>query len=149
MTKDIAETIIKTFDAGNKILACGNGGSAEMASHLCAEFVNKYTTYTAPHPALPLTDPAITTSIANDMGFEHIFDRQVEAFGKEGDLLIIFSTSGRSLNCINAAGKAKRLGLNTLEWPRGSGDTGHIQNNQLKLIHEVCEVVERYYANTL
>jgi D-sedoheptulose 7-phosphate isomerase len=145
--KEIAKVIIDTFDKGNKLLCVGNGGSAEMSSHLCAEFVNKYTQYTKPHPAIPLTDSAIITSIANDSGYEFIFSRQVEAFGKQGDLLIIFSTSGRSINCINASVKAQQRGLQVLQWPREGKDTGEIQNNQLALIHRVCEIVERYYLD--
>lgn len=144
---EIAQKIIETFNNGNQILICGNGGSATMASHMAAEFVNKYTKYNSPLPAHALNDPAIVSSVANDMGYKFIFSRQVAAYGKKGDLLITLSTSGNSPNIKQAQSTAKLMKLQTLAWPRQGETTGKIQDYQLSLMHEVCEIVENYYAN--
>ena len=117
-----------------------------MCAHLCAEFVNKYKNYVIALPAIPLTNPAILTAIANDLSFEDVFSRQIEALGDNGDLLVVFSTSGKSPNCIKAIERANELGLKVLEWPREGNGVGDIQNNQLKTIHDVCEIVEAYYV---
>ena len=147
VAKNIAEKIINTFSQGNSIYIIGNGGSSTMASHMAAEFVNKYTTYNRPLPAYSLNDHAIITSIANDMGFKYVFSRQLEAYGKKGDLLIALSTSGNSPNIKTAQTMAKKLKMQTLEWPRLGETTGQIQNYQLSLMHAVCAIVEAYYDN--
>jgi len=148
IAKDIAETIINTFNSGHSLYVIGNGGSSSQSSHFVAEFVNKYTKYNRPLPAYALNDPAILTSIANDKGYKYVFSRQLEAYGKKGDLLICLSTSGNSPNLKQAQSTAKRLKMQSLEWPRVGDTTGQIQNYQLKLMHETCEIVEAYYANT-
>jgi D-sedoheptulose 7-phosphate isomerase len=142
---NIAETIINTFNKGNSVFICGNGGSSTQASHFAAEFVNKYTKYNKPLPAYSLNDFAILTSIANDMGFKYVFSRQLEAYGKKGDLLIALSTSGNSPNVKEAQTMAKKLKMQSLEWPRSGDTTGQIQNYQLSLMHSVCAIVEEYY----
>lgn len=100
--------------AGGRLLACGNGGSAEQAQHLTAELVGRYQDDRPPLAALPLTsDMAAVTAIGNDYGAEEVFARQVRAHGRPGDLLVCLSTSGTSRNVIAAAQAAAQAGLTT------------------------------------
>jgi len=100
---------------GNKILFCGNGGSAADAQHLAAEFVNRFLMDRPPLPAIALTtDSSILTAIGNDFGFEQVFVKQVSALGKPGDILVGISTSGNSDNIILALSEARELGMVTL-----------------------------------
>ncbi len=100
--------------AGGRLLACGNGGSAEQAQHLTAELVGRYQDDRLPLAALPLTsDMAAMTAIANDYGAEEVFARQVRAHGRPGDLLMCLSTSGTSRNILAAARAGAQLGLTT------------------------------------
>ena len=100
--------------AGGRLLACGNGGSAEQAQHLTAELVGRYQDDRPPLAALPLTsDMAAVTAIGNDYGAEEVFARQVRAHGRPGDLLVCLSTSGTSRNVIAAARAGAQAGLIT------------------------------------
>ncbi len=100
--------------AGGRLLACGNGGSAEQAQHLTAELVGRYQDDRLPLAALPLTsDMAAVTAIGNDYGAEEVFARQVRAHGRPGDLLVCLSTSGTSRNVIAAARAGTQVGLTT------------------------------------
>lgn len=109
----------------------GNGGSASECSHLVSEFV------THGLPAISLCEPATITAIANDYGYSWVFAKQLIVLGKEGDVLIGLSTSGKSKN-INLAYKvSKAMKLEVLDWPRKGKDTAEIQENQLKLMHQV------------
>src|SRR5699024_12010435 len=92
-----AALMLRTLDAGGKILSCGNGGSAGDAQHFSSELVNRFETERRALPALALTTESSTvTAIANDYGYDRIFARQVEALGQSGDILLAFSTSGNS-----------------------------------------------------
>lgn len=107
---------------GKKILLCGNGGSATDASHLAAELVGRFFLDRRPYPAIALSsDPAIVTAISNDYGYAKVFARQVEAYGEAGDVLIAFSTSGKSKNVIEAIVAAKFRGMPTLGLSGRSG----------------------------
>ena len=98
-----SELIIKAFERGNKVLICGNGGSAADAQHIAAEFVVKFSKRRAALPAIALnTDTSALTAIGNDFSFNEIFSRQVEAIGNESDILIAISTSGKSPNILKA-----------------------------------------------
>ncbi len=100
---------------GGKLLACGNGGSAADAQHIVAEFVVKYKNNRRPYPAIALSvDTSVLTACANDFGFEHVFERQVKALGKENDVLLAISTSGRSKNVNLAVKAAKEIGLKVI-----------------------------------
>lgn len=141
----IVKTIAKAFRNGNKVLICGNGGSAAMAQHMSAEFVGIYENNVA-LPAISLTtDTSIITAIANDLGYKYIFSRQVDALGKEGDVLITFSTSGKSKNILEAIKMAKKRGLIVIDMPRSKGEIGKIQLRQLDLTHEICSEVKRNF----
>jgi D-sedoheptulose 7-phosphate isomerase len=107
--------ICQTLKAGNKILLCGNGGSAADAQHIAAELVGRYELHRRAWPAIALTtDTSALTAISNDFGYEEVFARQVLALAVKGDLLIAISTSGGSPNVIRAVETAKEIGCETL-----------------------------------
>lgn len=156
----LASEIVKTIHAGNKILICGNGGSASDALHIAAEFVGRFVDNRAALPAIALcADSAAITAIGNDYGFDHIYARQVEALGWEGDMLIAISTSGSSPNVVQAIGQAKGQGLRTalLTGQKGhdkrsyvdysfvvpSTVTARVQEVHIILLHLLIDLVER------
>jgi phosphoheptose isomerase len=156
-----ADLITETFKAQGKLLLCGNGGSAADCQHMAAEFVSRLTK-DFERPALPAialtTDTSFLTAYANDLDFQGIFARQIEALGKPGDVLIGISTSGTSLNVIRAVEAARRgnLKIVTLTGNGGtlagiadvgiavpSSNTQHIQESHLAIEHILCDLVER------
>lgn len=154
------ELIAGTFLMGGKILICGNGGSAADAQHFAAEFVSSFRNGLDRKalPALALTtDSSILTAYSNDFDFRDVFVRQVEAYGNPSDILIIFSTSGTSENCLRALARAKEIGLKTVSFTKANSkcgsisdislevetsDTQRIQENHVYLYHTICEIVE-------
>jgi len=105
---EIVTRLISCFEEGGKLLLCGNGGSAADAQHLAAEFINRLRVDRAPLPAIALTtDTSVLTCIGNDASFDDVFSRQVEAFGRPGDVLFAFSTSGGSANVLAALEAAR------------------------------------------
>jgi len=107
---EIGRIILDALRSGNKLLACGNGGSAAAASHLAEELVGRYRAARRPLPAISLAaDPALITCIANDFGYECIFSRQIEGLAKRGDIVVAFSTSGNSPNLLKALDAAKAV----------------------------------------
>ena len=158
--KNAIEIIYNTLKNGNKILICGNGGSAADAQHFAAEIVGRFKLERRGFPAIALTtDTSILTALGNDYGFDIIFERQVEALGKEGDVLVGISTSGNSENVIKAVNKAKKMGIYTIGLlGKGGGklkdivdlalivpsnDTARIQECHLTIYHVICEEVEK------
>lgn len=156
---EVADLVAATFEAGGKLLFCGNGGSAADAQHLSAEYVVRFRRHGRALPAIALTtDTSLLTAAANDLGFEQVFARQVEALGRAGDILFLHSTSGESKNLIAAARSARDHGLHTIALlARGGGplaaevdralvvptDSGaHAQELHLALGHAICDVVE-------
>ena len=154
-----AGAIADALLSGNKLLACGNGGSAADASHLTTEFVCRFNQDRRPYPAISLTaQGGDLTAIGNDYEFSEIFSRQVKAFGKPGDILIAFTTSGRSPNVRRALVVARDLkiktiaflgrdggtcaGLADIELLVTSGVTARIQEGHQFLFHTICEMVE-------
>lgn len=112
---DSGELILKTLSAGNKLLLCGNGGSAADSQHIAAEFVVRFVEERRALPAIALTtDTSILTAHTNDYDFSTVFSRQVEALGNPGDCLIAISTSGNSENIIKAASVAKQKQLSVI-----------------------------------
>ena len=154
-----AEMMATAIVSGHKILIFGNGGSAADAQHIAAEFVNRFRIERQPLAALALTtDTSIITSIANDYHFDEIFEKQLRALGKNGDIAVGISTSGNSRNVIRAAAAAKESGLLTigLTGPGGklagmvdlnfaveSQETARIQESHIMLGHLLCELVDR------
>ena len=116
--------IVESLRTGGKILLCGNGGSAGDAQHLATEFVSTLTVdrRRAAIPAIALTtDSSLLTAVANDFGFEGVFARQVEALGREGDVLVGISTSGNSENVVQAFERARATGIRTIALTGESG----------------------------
>ena len=124
----IASLFIECLNAGGKIIFLGNGGSAADAQHLAAELVGRFKKDRKPFAAIALTtDTSILTAIGNDMGFEKIFSRQIEALAKNKDLIVGISTSGISKNIIKAIEKAKTLGLKSIGFlGRNGGRVGNL-----------------------
>lgn len=155
-----ANIIAKAFLAGSKILICGNGGSAADSQHFAAEFVSAFSRDIVRRglPAMALTvDTSIITAYSNDFGYEGIFSRQVEAYGRPGDVLIALTTSGSSKNCLQAVRKAKEIGISTIAFTSTSGaiseevdisievpstNTQHIQECHMVAYHVITEIVE-------
>lgn len=117
----VCEAFVETYRRGGQALFAGNGGSAAQAAHAAAEFVGRCTRDRRPLPALSLTDPVVLSALANDFGYEESFARQVEAYGRSGDLLVVFSTSGRSANVLRAISVARARGLTTVALSGGDG----------------------------
>lgn len=155
----LAGRYVEILRGGGTIFFCGNGGSAADAQHVAAEYVVRYAKTRRPLSAVALTtDTSILTAAANDLGFEEVFARQVEALCRKGDLLVLHSTSGRSANILAAARTARRLGVATAAFVGAGGedlaslvdqaivvpseDTGRIQVMHLVLEHLIVELVE-------
>ena len=145
--------------AGNKLMFCGNGGSASDSAHLASEFTCRFKEDRRPYPAMALTvDAGLLTAIGNDYEFTDIFARQVAAFGKPGDVLVAITTSGKSRNILSALEEARRRGMKTVAFlgkgggfTKGAADvelivpgteTARIQEAQQFLLHVLCEIVE-------
>ena len=155
-----AEVIAGVFLSSGKLLLCGNGGSAADCQHMAAEFVSRFSKDLERRalPAIALTtDTSFLTAFSNDCGFEGIFERQVEALGSPGDILIGISTSGNSPNVIRAVEAAKKRNMRTIALTGNGGrlgtiadiviavpsaDTQYIQEAHLAVEHIVCELVE-------
>jgi D-sedoheptulose 7-phosphate isomerase len=147
------------FQAGHKVLICGNGGSACDAMHFAEEFTGRYRANRPPLPVIALADPGHITCTANDFGFEHIFARSVEAFARPGDVLVVLSTSGNSLNIVRAVEAAKARGATTIallgrgggqlagicdhQWIVPGKTSDRIQEIHMLVLHVLIEVVER------
>lgn len=156
----IAGIVTDCCRRGGTVLLCGNGGSAAQAQHLAAELVCKFRKDRAPFRALALTtDTSILTAQANDVSFDTVFERQVEAHGRKGDVLIALSTSGNSPNIVAALRAARRKGIHTIALTgkdrrckvagiadevlfAESSDTPRIQEAHITAGHIVCDLVE-------
>ena len=150
----------KTVRGGGTLLFCGNGGSAADAQHIATEYVVRYMRNRRAYPAIALTtDTSLLTAVGNDLGFDHIFSRQVEALAKPGDLLIIHSTSGNSPNVLRAAEAARAIGIPVLALSARDGGallgvadhsiviptsrTDRAQELHLCIQHAICDAIER------
>jgi D-inositol-3-phosphate glycosyltransferase len=158
---EAAAAIVRCFAAGGKVLVCGNGGSAADAQHFAGELVGRFKT--PGRRGLPVialcADSAVLTAWANDIGYDDVFRRQVEALGRPGDVLVGISTSGASRNVVHAFQAGREQGLRCVAFVGGSGgplgsladialrvasaDTQHIQEAQIVAIHILCDLVER------
>ncbi|MGL4954972.1 MAG: D-sedoheptulose 7-phosphate isomerase [Cetobacterium sp.] len=112
-TEKVARDLASIFENGNKVLICGNGGSNCDALHFAEEFTGRFRKDRRALPAISLSDSSHITCVGNDYGFDYIFSRGIEAYGKEGDMFIGISTSGNSANVIKAVEAAKKMGLKT------------------------------------
>ena len=151
--------IVACLQAGGKLIVFGNGGSAADAQHLAAELVGRYRADRKALAAIALTtDSSALTSISNDLGFDNVFSRQLEAIGKPGDVVLAISTSGKSPNVLRAVSLAKQLGMPTIALSGKSGgelrgcvdiclsvpseSTPRIQEGHSLIIHILCGIVE-------
>jgi phosphoheptose isomerase len=158
-----AEIIAAALLAGQKLLACGNGGSAADASHLTTEFVSRFDRERRPYAAISLsTHGGDLTAIGNDYSFADLFARQVQAYGRPGDVLAAFTTSGKSENVLRALVEAKEINVKTIaflgrdggrcagladvELLVGGNSTARIQEGHKFLLHTICELVEEQLA---
>ncbi len=160
VTQTIATVIVDALRSGNKVLLIGNGGSAADAQHIAAEIVGRYKQDRPGYAAIALTtDTSALTAIANDYGFEQIFARQVEGLGKRGDVLLAYSTSGKSPNILAALRRARERDLITVGFTGTKGesmrsdcdhlfvaptdDTPVVQQIYMIAGHAICDQVER------
>jgi len=158
----IADCITRSFRGGGKLLIAGNGGSAADAQHIAGEFLSRLRFDRNPLPAIALTtDTSVLTAVGNDYGYEQVFERQIRGLGRQGDVFIGISTSGRSPNVLAALDAARKLGMTTIGFTgtaRGANamralcdivlaaptdDTPLIQQIHITAAHAICEVVER------
>lgn len=109
-----AQCLARTFRAGGKVMACGNGGSCCDAVHFCEEFTGRFRHNRRPLPAIACADPGHVTCTANDFGYDEVFSRWVEALGRPEDCLVVLSTSGNSSNVVRAVEAARERGMGTL-----------------------------------
>lgn len=160
-----AKEIALCFENGGKVLIAGNGGSLCDASHFAEELTGFFRKKRRALPAIALSEPGHLTCVANDAGFEHVFSRAIEAYGKEGDLFIGLTTSGNSVNIVRAFRRATQLGLTTLAFLgkdggalKGEADleliiegfstSDRIQEAHMTAIHIMIELVEeRLFAD--
>ena len=150
---------VETLKNGNKILLCGNGGSAADAQHIAAELTGRYKTERRGLPGIALTtDTSALTAIGNDYGYDRVFDRQVESLASKGDLIIGISTSGNSKNVINALKVGRELGCKTLGLSGRDGgemnnvcdinlvvpsdNTPRIQEMHILFGHTICQIID-------
>jgi len=155
-----AAVTIGALEAGGKLLVFGNGGSAADAQHVAAELVGRFQRDRAAIAAIALTtDTSILTSVGNDLGYEQIFARQIEALGRSGDVALAISTSGMSSNVVAGLAAARRLGLRTVALTGCDGgdvgraseihvnvpaqSTARVQEVHRTLLHVICDLIER------
>jgi|TARA_B100000768_G_scaffold174092_1_gene184006 D-sedoheptulose 7-phosphate isomerase len=157
--ENAANEVMNSLKKGNKIIFCGNGGSAGDSQHLAAELMGRYKVDRKPLPAIALTvDTSAITAIGNDYGYENVFSRQLKGIGNKGDVLIAISTSGKSKNVIKAIEEAKNMGiyvislsgsswsemqdLSDLNINAQSDETNHIQEMHIAIGQLICGIVE-------
>lgn len=154
-----AEMVMAGLQSGGKLLLAGNGGSAADAQHLATELVVRFKKSRAPLPAIALTtDTSALTAIGNDLGFEHLFSRQIEALGRPGDVFLGLSTSGRSPNILAACRAARMTGMAVIGFTGAGGgamdglcdtlvrvpsdDTPFVQQVHIAIGHTLCAIAE-------
>ncbi|MDQ6757305.1 MAG: D-sedoheptulose 7-phosphate isomerase [Bacteroidota bacterium] len=160
--KDCVYVLVNAFKNGNKVLFCGNGGSAADAQHLAAEFSGRFYTDRDALPAEALhCNTSYITAVGNDYGYDVIYSRMIKGIGNKGDILIGLSTSGNSKNILNAFETAKEKGMITISFTGDTGgklkacsdflinvpshDTPRIQESHIMLGHIICQLVEEQY----
>ena len=165
LADDIAKVAAAThacLEAGGKLMYCGNGGSAADAQHIATEYVVRFQRNRTPMAAIALTtDTSLLTAASNDFSFANVFERQVQALGRAGDILFLHSTSGESENLLRAADAARVVGATSIALlARGGGrlaervdialivptdDGAHAQELHLAVSHTICQVVEHRF----
>ncbi len=161
--REVADRLIAVYEGGGRLFTFGNGGSAADAQHLAAEMVGRYLRERRPLPAVALTvDPSVLSCIGNDYAFDDVFDRQVRAFAGPGDMVIGFTTSGRSPNVVRGLAAAREVGAVAVLFGGGGGgpaadhsdfavivpsaSTARVQEMHLLLLHLLSEQVDGWAA---
>lgn len=159
---EIANKWIEALSNGNKVIFCGNGGSAADSQHLSAELMGRYKFDRNPMPAMSLTtDTSALTAIGNDYGYECVFSRPLKGIGRKGDVLVGISTSGNSKNIVAAFNVAKEMGITTIAFTGDAGGTmkdiadvalnvpsnitNNIQEMHIACGHLICGIVENHF----
>lgn len=160
---EVARLMGESIGRGGKLLICGNGGSASDSLHFSGEMIGRFMKERRPLPALAIPgDVATLTAIGNDYGYDQVFTRTVEAFGKKGDLFFGISTSGKSPNVLKAAQAAKALGLTVIGMTGGAGgplgeladvhlnvalgkNSARIQEVHIQIIHLLVDLMDEFY----
>jgi D-sedoheptulose 7-phosphate isomerase len=162
---EVAERLCRAFEAGGRAWTFGNGGSAADAQHLAGELIGRYLRRRRPLPAMSLaTDPSVMTCIANDFGYDEVFARQVEALARREDVVVGFTTSGRSPSVVAGLAAGRRAGATTVLFTGGDGrpaideadlalivpssTTARVQEVHLLLLHAVSELVDAWAEQT-
>ena len=157
-----SEIIIDAFEKGNRVFSCGNGGSMCDAIHFAEEFTGRYRKNRKSYPAIAISDPGYLSCAANDYGFDAVFSRYIEGVGMPGDCLVAISTSGNSLNVLNAVKAASAKGMKSIALTgRGGTDleksadicivtpagayADRVQEMHIKILHIIIEMVERRF----
>lgn len=157
------QILVRAIKNGNQIISCGNGGSMCDAMHFAEELSGKYRNDRPAYPAISISDPAYISCVANDYGYEFVFSRMVEAMGKKGDVLFAISTSGNSVNILNAINAAKTKGMLVIGLTgKGGGKMATLcdseirapeseyadraQEIHIKVIHSLIDYIERNLA---
>ncbi len=165
MIEKVSSLCIEAYRNGNKILVCGNGGSASDAQHMTGELVGRYKMERAGIPAISLNaNTTVLTALGNDYDYDRIFAKQVKALGNQGDILIGISTSGNSANIVEAVCQAEKQGIHTVALTGESGgklkslsdyvinvpssDTPRIQEMHILIIHVICGIIEKELYNS-
>ncbi|MFF0792622.1 SIS domain-containing protein [Streptomyces spiralis] len=160
---EVSRRLVAVYEAGGRLYTFGNGGSAADAQHLAAELVGRYLRERRPLPALALSvDPSVTTCISNDYDFDDLFSRQIEAFAGPGDMVLAFTTSGRSENVVRGLKTARDRGALTVLFGGGDGGpaaehadlallvpsttTARTQEMHLLLLHLLSEQIDAWAA---
>jgi D-sedoheptulose 7-phosphate isomerase len=160
---DVSARLVDVFDAGGRLYTFGNGGSAADAQHLAGELIGRYRRERRPLPAVALSvDPSVISCIANDYAWDDVFARQVEALARPGDMVIGFTTSGRSPNVVRGLAAARAGGATTVLFGGGEGGpalehadhalvvestvTARIQEMHLLLLHLLSDHVDAWAA---
>jgi D-sedoheptulose 7-phosphate isomerase len=161
IVEQLGRQLRETFDAGGRVYTFGNGGSAADAQHLAAELIGRYERTRRALPAVSLaTDPSVVTCIANDFGYDEVFARQVAALARPGDVVVGFTTSGRSPSVVRGLAAARACGATTVLFGGGdggparaeadlallvpSGTTARIQEMHVLLVHLLSEEIDAW-----
>jgi len=160
LVEQVSRAVVSCLVAGGKVMLCGNGGSAADAQHIAGEFINRFLKERRPYAAIALsTDTSVMTAIGNDYDFDQVFEKQVQAFGRPGDLLWAISTSGNAGNVLKAVAAARANGIKVIGMTGGLGgnlaqvsdylvciqstrSTPRIQEGHQLLFHLMCERIE-------
>ncbi|MBU4054508.1 MAG: SIS domain-containing protein [Proteobacteria bacterium] len=159
---EAARVIIDTFEKGNRVFSCGNGGSMCDAMHFAEELTGRYRKNRRGFPAMAISDPGHLTCVANDFGYEQVFSRYIESHGRPGDCIVAMSTSGKSSNVIRAVETAKSFGMHTIALTGrkdseiekiseicintpGGQFADRVQEVHIKVLHILIELVERHF----